>query len=115
MRKKGSLKNLYYVLALVALITTWYYNGQYFLQGGGLGPSEFFGAALANVLTTAITIDVYLSALVFSIWVCSDATTIAVKRPWLYVVICFAIGLAIALPLYLAKREAALNTLPRYA
>lgn len=96
---------IYYALAVVGLVATWYYNGQYMLNGGGLAPQEFFGAAFANALTTAITIDVYLSALVFSVWVVSDAKRLAVKWPWLYIVLCFFVGLAIAMPLYLACRE----------
>ena len=105
MSTKPSLTKLYYALALVGFLVTWHYNGQYILNGGGLGPNEFFGAAFANLLTTAITIDVYFTALVFSVWVISDSKRIALKWPWLYVVLCFGVGLAISLPLYLANRE----------
>ncbi len=109
MSSKSSLSSLYYVLAAIGLLATWYYNGQYIMNGGGLGPSEFFGAAFANSLTTAITIDVYLSALVFSVWVASDAKRLSVKWAWLYVVLCFCVGLAISLPLYLAGRGKAIS------
>ncbi|HOY70529.1 MAG TPA: DUF2834 domain-containing protein [Methylotenera sp.] len=105
MSKKSALPTLYYVLAVVGLLATWYYNVQYFMNGGGLGPSEFFGAAFANPLTTSITIDVYFTAFVFSVWVLNDSKRIAIKLPWLYVVLCFCVGLAISLPLYLAARE----------
>lgn len=115
MSRKSGLANLYYALAVAGLLATGYYNGQYFLHGGGLGPNEFFGAAFANALTTAITIDVYLAALVFSIWVITDAKRVALKRPWLYVVLCFGVGLAIAYPLYLARRERFLNQSPTHA
>lgn len=96
---------IYHALAAVGLMATWYYNGLYILGGGGLGPAEFFGTAFANALTTAITIDVYCSALVFSVWVVTDAKRMGLRRSWLYVVVCFCIGLAVALPLYLAQRE----------
>lgn len=106
MRTRLSLSTAYRALALVALVVTWTYNGRYILGGGGLGPTEFFGAAFANDLTQAITLDVYLAALAFSIWVVSASRSgCAVRRPWLYVALCWAIGLAIALPLYLAARE----------
>lgn len=108
MSNKPALSSLYYFFAAVGLFATWYYNGQYIMNGGGLGPNEFFGAAFANSLTSAITIDVYLSALVFSVWVISDAKRLSVKRSWLYVVLCFCVGLAISLPLYLAGREKAI-------
>lgn len=109
MSKKSNLASVYYAFAVVGFIATWYYNGLYILNGGGLGPNEFFGAAFANSLTTAITIDVYLAALVFSVWVVNDSKRAPVKWPWLYVVLCFAVGLAIAYPLYLARREGAIN------
>lgn len=108
MNRHSFLTTLYYVLAMTGLVTTWYYNGQYLLNGGGLGPKEFFEAAFSNSLTTAITIDVYLCALVFSVWVISDAKRLSVKRPWLYVALCFTVGLAISLPVYLATREKAI-------
>jgi hypothetical protein len=112
MKKKSSLAVLYYALALAGFLATWYYNSQYIFHGGGLGPSKFFGAAFANFLTTAITIDVYLAALVFSVWVLSDSKRISLKWPWLYIVLCFGVGLAISFPLYLASREKALNATP---
>lgn len=111
MNKHSRLAIVFYALALLGFVTTWYYNGLYLLNGGGLGPNEFFGAALANHLTTAITIDVYVAALVFSVWVVVDAKRAMVKWPWLYVVLCFAVGLAISFPLYLANRERALARL----
>ncbi len=107
MNKPSNLVIVYYALALLSLVATWFYNAQYIMNGGGLGPSEFFGAAFANPLTTAITLDVYLAAAVFSIWVVNDAKHAQVKWPWLYVVLCFAAGLAIAFPLYLARRGGA--------
>lgn len=105
MPKKSSLVPLYYALAAAGLITTWYYNLQYLAGGGGLLPHQFFGTAFANVLTTAITIDIYISALVYSLWLVIDSGRTGVRWPWLYVVLCFCAGLAFSLPLYLAARE----------
>lgn len=112
MNKRSRLEILYYIFALIGFIATWFYNGQYIIQGGGLGPDEFFGVAFANSLTAAITIDVYLSALVFSIWVINDAKRHSFKWAWVYIILCFSVGLAISLPLYFARREKMLNTTP---
>ena len=109
MRPHARLATVYYVLALLGLAATGYYNAVYLLNGGGLGPSAFFGAAFANALTAAITLDVYIAALVFSVWVVSDAKRAHLRWPWMYVVLCFFVGLAIAFPLYLARREAAMQ------
>jgi hypothetical protein len=43
------------------------------------------------------------------VWVVVDARRNGLKRPWLYLALCFLAGLAIALPLYLAHRERALG------
>jgi hypothetical protein len=91
--------------SVVGLVVPWYFNIQYFIEGGNLTPSTFFGAALANPLTTAITIDVYLCAVVFSLWAVAESRRLFSPRPFLYIVLSFAVGLAFAFPLYLARRE----------
>ena len=93
------------MLAVIGLSVTWFYNILYFSEGGSVAPGEFFGFAFANNLTTAITIDIYLSAVVFSIWVWFEAKTICLKWPILYIALCFGLGLSVALPLFLAVRE----------
>ena len=102
-----SLPAFYFAMAVVGLMATWYYNILYFSDGGGIAPGQFFGAAFANSLTTAITIDIYLSALVFSVWVWFDAKENSVKWPAFYIALCFSIGLAVALPLFLGVRALA--------
>lgn len=96
---------LYYLFALAGLIITWIFNAQYLIQGGSVEPAAFFGAAMLTPLTTAITLDVYWPAIVFSIWMLTDAKENAVQFRWVYIFICFGTGLASALPVYLAVRE----------
>ena len=79
----------------------WIWNIRYFLQGGSVAPQVFWRDAMANALTTAITLDVYLAATSFAVWVLWECR---VRRPWLHVLACFGIGLSVALPLYLALR-----------
>ena len=86
----------------MGLVAPWSFNLRYFLEGGSVMPSVFWPDALANPLTTAITVDVYLAALAFSVWIVKERR---LRRPWLYVWMCFGLGLAFALPLYLARRE----------
>ncbi|MGB4117142.1 MAG: DUF2834 domain-containing protein [Polaromonas sp.] len=105
MRNKSFLVTVYYALAAIAFFATWYFNWQYIAGGGSFEPAQFLGTAFANVLTTAITIDVYFAAVVFSIWVVSDSKQNAIKWPWAYVALCFCVGLAIAFPLYLANKN----------
>ena len=53
-------------LAVIGLVLPWRYNLAYFAAGGSVLPEVFFRDAFANALTSAITLDVYLSALAFS-------------------------------------------------
>lgn len=96
---------IYWLLALAGVSIPWWFNLQYFAGGGGIAPAAFFGAAFANPLTTAITLDVYLAALTFSVWAVCDARRHGTGHAWACVVACFAVGLSFALPLYLALRE----------
>ena len=54
------------LLALAGLAVPWYFNAVYFLSGGSVAPDRFWADAMVNPLTSAITVDVYLAALVFS-------------------------------------------------
>lgn len=91
-------------LAALGLLVPWWFNLRYFAAGGSVAPGPFFGAAFANPLTTAITIDVYLAALAFSIGVALDRG--AGARRWWALPLTFGAGLAFVLPGYLWWRSA---------
>ena len=93
------------VLAVVGLVAPWWFNLGYLTTGGSLAPGAFFGAAFANPLTTAITIDVYLAALAFCAGVALDAD--AGPRRWWAVPLTFGVALSFSLPLYLWWRSGA--------
>ncbi|MBP7668557.1 MAG: DUF2834 domain-containing protein [Burkholderiaceae bacterium] len=97
------LRTTLLALAAIGLVLPWIWNIRWFLDGGGVAPQVFWPAAMANALTTAITLDVYLAAASFSLWVLWERR---VRRPALVVLACFGLGLAFALPLYLALRRA---------
>lgn len=92
------------VLAVLGLVLPWTFNLAYFAGGGSIAPQVFWRDASANALTTAITLDVYLAAAAFACWVLSERR---VRRPWIDVLVCFAVGLAVALPVYLLRRTSA--------
>ena len=90
------------MLAAAGLLLPWYFNLAYFAAGGSVAPAVFFRDAFANPLTTAITMDVYLAALAFSVGVAADRGL--GRARWIAIPLCFGIGLAVALPLYLLWR-----------
>lgn len=95
-------RRLLFALAVIGLVLPWIYNLQYFAAGGSVMPGPFLREAFANALTTAITLDVYLAALTFSVGVALD--TAAGPRRWWAVPVTFFIGLSFALPAYLYWR-----------
>ncbi|RYF38137.1 MAG: DUF2834 domain-containing protein [Comamonadaceae bacterium] len=101
-----ALKNLLLpALALLGLAIPWTFNIAFLLEGGSFAPAPFLAAVSANKLTAGITWDVYLAAAAFSVWLLRDAPKAGVRHPWIYVALTFAVGLAFALPLYLALRK----------
>lgn len=109
------IETVYYALAAGGLVATWYFNLRYFADGGSVAPGPFFASAFANALTSAITVDVYWAALVFSVWALAQRRDPHAPRTWPYVVLCFTVGLAFAFPLYLARRERALRRIGKPA
>ena len=86
-------------LAVIGLAVPWYFNLQYFAGGGSVAPEVFWRDAMANPLTSAITLDVYLAALAFCLGVTLDRD--AGSRRWWAWPATFLIGLSFALPGYL--------------
>ncbi|HVE53141.1 MAG TPA: DUF2834 domain-containing protein [Ramlibacter sp.] len=95
-----------FVLAIAGLVVPWYFNVAFLLEGGSFAPSPFLAAVSVNPLVAGITWDVYLAAAAFSVWLLQDAPGAGVRRPWIHVALTFMVGLAFALPLYLALRKA---------
>ena len=90
-------------MAVAGLLLPWHYNLLYFAGGGSVLPGIFFRDALANPLTTAITLDVYLAAASFSVGVAMDGS--AGRARWWAVPATFLVGLSFALPGYLWWRH----------
>jgi hypothetical protein len=93
-------------LAAAGLLLPWWHYLPYFLNGGSAALLGFWSAATANPVATGVTLDVYLAAASFALWVLQERR---VRRPWLVVLGCFAIGLAVVLPIYLLLRERSSN------
>lgn len=93
------------ILTVIGFLLPWRFNWQYFAEGGSVLPGIFFGHAFANPLTTAITLDVYLAAVAFSVGVAGDSA--AGRSRWWAIPVAFFVGLSFALPGYLWWRSSA--------
>lgn len=92
-------RHLLLALSIIGLLLPWRYNLLYFANGGSVLPDVFFQNAFANPLTTAITLDVYIAAMAFSVGVAMDRA--AGSSRWWAIPATFLLGLSFALPGYL--------------
>ncbi len=95
---------IYLSLAVIGTVVPWYFFQSYFLQHG-LDGELFIRLLFANGAAGGFSADVLISIVVFLYWVWSDAKEQGVKRWWLVVPALFAVGLSLAMPLYLYLRH----------
>lgn len=102
-------KTLYLLLAVIGFL-----GPNYFVLMHGLETGNWllytnipltFTLAFANDVSTAFLVDLMLVVLVFCFWMFPDARRREVPRPWLYLLLTMAFGLAFGWPLYLYARE----------
>lgn len=108
MLRPALLSWIYFALAFVGTVWSWLYFIEYFQSADSVFIGPFLKSAMATPASSGVAIDAYFSGIVFTVMAVTTATKDRVKWPWAYVVICFLVGLCLALPLYLGMRERAL-------
>jgi len=80
-----------------------------FLKTHGLDLALFFSLLFSNSVSGFFGMDVIVSSVVLWIFVFSEGRRLGMKHLWLYVVCNLAVGVSLALPLFLLFRERALE------
>lgn len=80
-----------------------------FLKTHGLDLPLFFTFLFANNVAGFFGMDVIVSSVVLWIFVFSEGRRLGMRRLWLYVVCNLAVGVSLALPLFLFFRQRALD------
>lgn len=96
---------LYGLLAVLGLVTTWYYNFIFMGETGGFSVTAFTTAWNANAAASSILWDVSVAALTFCVLAIAEARRIGMRHAWLYLVLTFTVALGFAFPLYMLMRE----------
>ncbi len=109
MMYRKSLFLVYLALAVAGFVSLLFYKFDFFSQAEGMQISLYLQGLMGSSLSSAMAIDFYITALVFSIWVIFEAKRQKIKRSTFYVLMSFTLGLALTLPLFLAVRERALK------
>ena len=81
-----------------------------FLQTHGLDLKLFFAYLFSNSVSGFFGMDVIVSSVVLWIFVFSEGGRLGMRRLWVYVVCNLAVGVSLALPLFLLFRERALES-----
>jgi hypothetical protein len=81
-----------------------------FLATHGLDLKLIFTSLFSNGVSGFFGMDVIVSSLVLWLFVFSEGRRLRMKRLWVYVVCNLAVGVSLALPLFLLFRERALDS-----
>jgi hypothetical protein len=81
-----------------------------FLKTHGLDLKLFFAYLFSNSVSGFFGMDVIVSSVVLWIFVFSEGGRLGMRRLWVYVVCNLAVGVSLALPLFLLFRERALES-----
>ena len=96
----------YAVLAAAGLLGPWYFNINFMLDTSFLFDYlEFIRQGFANDASSSMTVDVFVAAIAFCIWVVHEARRLGIAHGWVYIVLTFGIAFAFAFPLFLLIRE----------
>lgn len=107
MSRLSPVAYLYLALALAGAVVPWTYNVLAMQElGRAFTPAEFVAEGFrGSALLGSVAADFWIGSLAALIWMPIEARRLGMARPWLYVVITFAIAWACALPLFLFMRE----------
>lgn len=97
----------YGLIAVIALIATWWNNIAYIADGGKL--TRFFLDGYANYASSSLTNDLLLLAVAAIVFMVVEARRLGIKYVWMYVVASFAVAISVAFPLFLIARERVLS------
>src|SRR6185503_17845220 len=81
-----------------------------FLKTHGLNLTLFFTLLFSNGVSGFFGMDVIVSSVVLWIFVFNEGGRLGMRRLWLYVLCNLAVGVSLALPLFLLFRERALES-----
>jgi len=101
-------KQLYLVGAIFGTLLPYYFFIQ-FLWIHGLDLNQLFSQLFANDISAFFGMDVIVSSLVLWVFVFAEGRRLGMKHLWVYIAANLAVGVSLALPLFLYVRESKLE------
>ncbi len=106
MKNWTPLMCVYLLFSIVGAILPGYYIILHLIETkGSFTIAEFISSGMANLLSSAITLDLFIGAGCFLLWIIIEGHRMRMKNLWFYFVFTFTISFAFAGPLFLFMRE----------
>lgn len=80
-----------------------------FVAHNGLDLQLFWSQLFINNISSGFALDLFVSSLVFWIFVFKEGTRLQMKLLWVYILLNLTVGLSFALPLFLWMRLRSIN------
>lgn len=103
-------KYLYLAIAILGLISTGYYNLQFFQTETDTSITNFIRLATTTFPAQSISVDILVVVLTFFAWYIPEAIRLKMKHWWVFIVLTFMVAIAFAFPLFLYFRERKMNS-----
>ena len=100
-------RTTYLLLSLAALIGTWSFNIQFFLEDKPT--MAFIHENLATTANLSISLDILLLAGLLFLWMARESKRYGIPHLWAYIVGSLGVAIAVAFPLFLRARRKALE------
>ena len=107
-RGDRALCAVYAVIAVVALVATWWHNVAFLTSGQGESLLDFIRAGYANHAAASLTNDVVLAGAAVFVFMAVEARRLGISRVWLYFVISMVVAVSVRFPIFLIVRQIAL-------
>ena len=104
-------KHIYLLLALIGLVSTWYFNILFYLTAEDNSISNFIELANLSFPAKSISADISVVAITFLIWMVYESKTLKIKHWWIIVPLTFLVAIAFSFPLFLYMRANRLEAL----
>jgi hypothetical protein len=108
-----SLSKLYLAFVILSLLVSWGIFSEFLFSGDASMPA-FFQQAFANPVSSLVSSDIVISALIFFVFAYRELKRLEMPPTWLaiYVMGTFSVGICFALSLFLYQRELWLKRFP---
>ncbi|MCG7607843.1 MULTISPECIES: DUF2834 domain-containing protein [Mycobacterium] len=103
-RNDKILCGTYAVIALVALVATWWNNIAFF-RTESASLIDFIQSGYANYGSSSLTNDLLLFGLAAFVFMVVEARRIGIPKVWIYLVLSAVVAVSVAFPLFLIRRQ----------